>query len=579
METNIETNAAPLIINEFNPNNISRCLSCNLIPLIKITYKKNNPIILYECPNKHKGNKNINDFMKLSKNHSIFNQKCGECNKNQENKDNNFFCCSKCNKFICEKCCNKHRDNNHMLIDGDRFDSMCIKHLNTFSSYCITCKRNLCVYCMNEHENHKKVDLSNIIFTKDEKNELIYKIKEFKESIDKIDIIKNEIIKELEKYKENNLILIKFIEELLGTYEYEDKKHNMNYNVIQNLKNIQNNYSNNKFHILEKIIEKSNNFISFIQNIQNIKNSKELNSLKCTKTIKSHSNSVNHISILKDGRLASCSSDKSLIIYDIKTFEPQIICKIHSSTIYSFTQLEDGRIITCSEDQTMKMIKLDKEKYTIEQTLEGHKGYVVKIIEFNTNELISISNDTSMKFWNINQENRNFICVKSVTFQNNINYNIGILKIKENEFVTVSNGDNKIKFWDYTNYSLIKEIKGINPCFTYHHICLINENILCVGNYDSQGLFLFNINSREFIKKITGFQNSYAFIECMDGTFLCGAKEYNVFKIIKFKYENDDLKKINEINQVSTSYINDVIELYDGSIVTCGSDNLIKIWS
>ena len=80
----------------------------------------------------------------------------------------------------------------------------------------------------------------------------------------------------------------------------------MNYNVIQNLKNIQNNYSNNKFHILEKIIEKSKKFITFIQNIQNIQNSKEMNSLKCKKIIKSHSKSVNHISILQDGRLASC---------------------------------------------------------------------------------------------------------------------------------------------------------------------------------------------------------------------------------------------------------------------------------
>ena len=67
MEPFIETNAAPLIINEFNPNNISRCLSCNLIPLINITYEKNNPIISYECPNKHNGNKNINEFMKLRK--------------------------------------------------------------------------------------------------------------------------------------------------------------------------------------------------------------------------------------------------------------------------------------------------------------------------------------------------------------------------------------------------------------------------------------------------------------------------------------------------------------------------------
>ena len=101
IEPFIETNVAPLIINEFNPNNISRCLSCNLIPLINITYEKNNPIISYECPNKHNGNKNINEFMKLSKNHSIFNEKCGECNKNQEIKDNIFsYCQNAINSYV-----------------------------------------------------------------------------------------------------------------------------------------------------------------------------------------------------------------------------------------------------------------------------------------------------------------------------------------------------------------------------------------------------------------------------------------------------------------------------------------------
>ena len=65
----------------------------------------------------------------------------------------------------------------------------------------------------------------------------------------------------------------------------------------------------------------------------------------------------------------------------------------------------------------------------------------------------------------------------------------------------------------------------------------------------------------------------------MDGTFLCSGKENNDFKIIKFKYENDDLKKISEINQASNDTIYDVIELYDGSIISCGNDNLIKIWS
>ena len=44
--------------------------------------------------------------MILSKNHN-FNEKCGEFNKNQDNKDIIFSYCSKYNKFRFEKCFNK----------------------------------------------------------------------------------------------------------------------------------------------------------------------------------------------------------------------------------------------------------------------------------------------------------------------------------------------------------------------------------------------------------------------------------------------------------------------------------------
>lgn len=61
MKYNIDTideeNAALLIINEFNPNNIPKCIFCNLISLINITFENNYQIIFYECLNKHKGNK------------------------------------------------------------------------------------------------------------------------------------------------------------------------------------------------------------------------------------------------------------------------------------------------------------------------------------------------------------------------------------------------------------------------------------------------------------------------------------------------------------------------------------------
>ena len=331
----------PKDINEFDPNSIPRCELCNLIPLININYEQNIPMISYECQNKHKNTLNLSEYLKVNKKNSIFKEKYNEC---KETNDNSYFC-SKCNKFLCKECSNKHSDkNNHMLIQNDRFDSICNLHGNTFSSYCINCKSNLCVYCINKHIQHKIINLSNIIPSEVEKKELFVKLNELKNLIDKIEEVKNNIIKELDKLKENNSIEIKFILELLGTFEYENKKNNINFNVIQNLKNFQIEFNRNKFNLVNNILDKSLCYIDFLKNA---KNSKELNIIKCQKVLNSHTGLVYHIGILQDGRFASCSQDKKLIIYNSKTFEPQIeINNLHSDQIFSFTQLHDGKIIT-----------------------------------------------------------------------------------------------------------------------------------------------------------------------------------------------------------------------------------------
>ena len=83
------------------------------------------------------------------------------------------------------------------------------------------------------------------------------------------------------------------------------------------------------------------------------------------------------------------------------------IKNLHSEQIFSFTQLQEGRIITYSADKTMKVIELEENKYSLKQSLEKHSGYVVKVIEFNKNELISISIDKSIKFWVNNNDKFN----------------------------------------------------------------------------------------------------------------------------------------------------------------------------
>ena len=546
---------------EFDPNDISRCESCNLIPLFDLKYDKGIPKISYECQNKHKNELNLSEYIKISKKNSIFNEKCEECKKN-----NSFFC-SNCYKFFCKECSNKHFDDNkHMIFPNVKFDSICNIHANSFSSYCLNCKKNLCCFCIKEHNNHNIKNFSDIIFSDDKIKELSDRINELKNSINKIEEIKSEIIKELDKLKENNINEINFIFNLFKTFEYEVKNNNINYNIIQNVKTFQNKFAKNKYNFVQEISSKSKDYINILKNF---KNSKDFKSIKFIKVLKSHTEPVTHIACLQDGRVASCSQDKNLIIYDNINFEPQIIMNnIHSARIFSFIQLEDGKVLTCSEDKTMKIIQLENNnKYSVVQSLNEHQGFVVKAIEFNKNELISISNDNTIKFWN--KQNENFICIKSIKFQNEQNYCIGIMKLNAQEFVTVDNGDNKLKFWNYQNYSMIKEYKDrISSNCNPTQLCLLYGDKFIFAN---SSIYLFDINSKDLIKKFNIY--TYSVIQCMDGSIVLNSQK----KLIKYNLKNDDLQKMDEINQNNNNEVYALSELNDG-IIVLGYGNLIEIW-
>ena len=76
---------------------------------------------------------------------------------------------------------------------------------------------------------------------------------------------------EIDKLKKSSEIEIKYFKILINTYKYEEIQNNLNYNVIQNLKNFDEIFTKNKSNIYEKIYKEGNKYISFLQNIyQNI---------------------------------------------------------------------------------------------------------------------------------------------------------------------------------------------------------------------------------------------------------------------------------------------------------------------
>ena len=114
--------------------------------------------------------------------------------------------------------------------------------------------------------------------------------------------------------------------------------------------------------------------------------------------LKYHTSSILCSTILKDGRFATCSDDHSIIIYNNKTFKPDLTIQEHSSVVYCITQLSSGVLASASSDKTIKLFNINGNSYNVLQTLSHHTNTVYKITELKDKKLVSCSEDKSIIF-------------------------------------------------------------------------------------------------------------------------------------------------------------------------------------
>ena len=104
--------------------------------------------------------------------------------------------------------------------------------------------------------------------------------------------------------------------------------------------------------------------------------------IKEVKTFTEHTDNVNSLLRLKDGRVASCSDDKTIRIYDPSNdYHCDQVIKRHNDSITSICQLDDGTIVSCSEDRTIML-----NNYTIKN---AHDGWIYKVITLPNNRIAS----------------------------------------------------------------------------------------------------------------------------------------------------------------------------------------------
>lgn len=178
---------------------------------------------------------------------------------------------------------------------------------------------------------------------------------------------------------------------------------------------------------------------------------------------------------LNDGRLAISFSVDHIELLSLEENKKDTLSDT-GNNIQCMIQLSNGFLASCSTHRDILIWNLYQLEF--DSCLEGHRSAVNSIIELHDNILISCSNDKMIKIWDLQF---NF-CTTSINTGDYINFNL--VKLNKRQFASSSKSD--IKIWN-------------NKLYKCEATLLLNQNKESCLFKLSNGRIIFPTNDNELI--------------------------------------------------------------------------------
>ena len=280
------------------------------------------------------------------------------------------------------------------------------------------------------------------------------------------------------------------------------------------------------------------------------------------KSITEHTSSVYSLLRLKDGRIASCSDDNTIKIYDpSNNYHCDKVIYRHSHFIPSICELNDGTIVSCSLDKSIII-----GDYIINN---AHNDCIFKVITLPNNRIASCSKDNRIKIWKSNPQ---YSDTPIKVLEGLSGVFCSILYIKERDIMISVSSEKTLLLWNMQTYKYDKVINGVECCWN-NALYQIDSDRVIVGGFDS--LCILNIDKCVIEKTIKdeSIRNVGCFLKMKDNkTILCGC-DNEIFCFYDMKKDEYIITK-NSHND----YINDLLLIDEHTFLSCSKDKTIKLW-
>ena len=439
---------------------------------------------------------------------------------------------------------------------------------------CPQCNNHTKVYLQNDyihtnckcgfHSTKKTKD-----FIKDNKKDkfpIIMKDNTFKDIIIDINKGDNHLLTYFKIIKKEHISrLIRLMNELESSYE---ESYNRNKDMLAFIQilidhydgtiEMKNNIMDNSINISEcKDSKNIDEVIKFYKEYNIIRRKMQIEEVRC---ITEHTDYINSLFLLKDGRVASCSNDNTIRIYDpFNDYHCAQVIQRHSNGIKSICQLDDGTIVSCSFDGSIML-----GDYTISN---AHYSWMFSVITLSNNRIASSSDDTTVKIWKSSPP----YSQKPIKVLKGHSSNVtSLLYIKERNIMVSGSKDETLRLWNLSTYQCYKVIEGVLCCLTNSLYQIDNDRILIGGEFS---FCIVNIDkcAIENTIKNESLRGVLCFLKFRDEkTILCGCDDGI------FYFYNMDTQQYRITKNNHNEHISDLLLLDNCTFLSCS--DVIKVW-